>query len=126
AGYAITQAMSFRARVRAAPAGIPEEQTKKRPAAASGPSRLCTAETLFGVADLDGLHRTLGLGAAVIDRSHGADDRVFARGRLLVDDLAALRLDVLHDVVRCRGGLRRGRQRKADKKRAGKCNIDLH
>jgi hypothetical protein len=50
-------------------------------------------------ADLDGLHRGLGLGLGLINDAVGADDGRFGRDRLLVNDRAFLRLHILHDVL---------------------------
>src|SRR3954453_16603352 len=51
-----------------------------------------------GRADLDGLHAGFSFGARFVDRARWADDGHGRVRRLLVDDCALLRLDVLHDI----------------------------
>src|ERR1043166_6245696 len=78
------------------------------------------------MADLDGLQRALGLCSAVINHPVAADDRHLLRDRLLVDDLALLRLDVLDHVIGSRSRLGACRQRDADDERGSQGKIDLH
>src|SRR6266566_5113179 len=68
-------------------------------ARARGAGCACPVPRLRAGADLDGLHRGLGLGLGLVDHAVGADDRRFGRNRLLVNDRALLRLQVLHDVI---------------------------
>ena len=59
----------------------------------------CPVRRLRAGANLDRFHRGLGLGLGLVDHAVGADDRRFGRNRLLVNDRALLRLQVLHDVI---------------------------
>jgi uncharacterized membrane protein len=75
-------------------------------------------------ADLGGLHGALGFGPGVIDDAVPTDDGPFLRGRTLVDDLAVLRLHILHDPVL--GRLRKGWQRQSDDEGSGQDDVELH
>src|SRR5262245_6356821 len=97
--------------------GLPQAGLIKRETAAPSYCRDTGAYKLLGVADPDGLHRVLGLDAGLVDDPVAADDGVLGRHRLLVDDRALLRLDILHDVKAF--DLRERRHRKAQGNRPG-------
>src|SRR5437763_13549081 len=73
-----------------------------------------------GLADLDGLHSGLCLGAALIDLVAADDDRARGRGPLL-DDLTLLRRGVLHDPE-----IGKGRRGERGNKNASREKLHVH